>query len=187
MAATQLDSKTALIVIDLQKIVASIPTAHPFADVLENASHLAATFRQRGLPVVLVNVVGMAPGRTGQPHVGGAFPPDWSELLPKLNQQPQDHLVSKKTWGAFTGTDLEAYLKSADITQVVVCGVATSVGVESTARHAHELGFNVTLAVDAMTDTSAEAHANSLERIFPQLGEAATSKEIANLLSTRSA
>ena len=62
--------------------------------------------------------------------------------------------------------------------QVVVCGVATSIGVESTARQAHELGFNVALAVDAMTDTSADAHANSRERIFPRLGERATSEEI---------
>lgn len=187
MAAIQLDSRIALIVIDLQKIVASLPTAHPFADVLENASHLAEAFRQRDLPVVLVNVVGMAPGRTEQRHSGGALPPDWSELLPELNQQPQDHLVSKRTWGAFTDTGLEDYLKSAGVTQVVVCGVATSVGVESTARQAHELGFNVILAVDAMTDLSAEAHANSLERIFPQLGETGAAKEIVDLLSTRSA
>lgn len=186
MAATQLDLKTALIVIDLQKIVASIPAAHPFTNVLENACHLAANFRQHGLPVVLVNVVGTAPGRNEQHHAGGALPPDWSELLPELNQQSQDHLVSKKTWGAFTGTGLEAHLKSAAVTQVVICGVATSVGVESTARQAHELGFNVTLAVDAMTDISAQAHANSLERIFPKLGETATTREIVNLLSKRS-
>ncbi|WP_323989978.1 cysteine hydrolase [Nguyenibacter sp. L1] len=187
MAATQLDPRTALIVVDLQKIVASMPSAHPFAEVLKNASRLADAFRQRDLPVILVNVVGMAPGRTEQSRSGGDLPPDWSELLPNLNQQPQDHLVSKKTWGAFTNTGLEDYLKSAGITHVVVCGVATSVGVESTARQAHELGFNVTLAVDAMTDLGAEAHANSVERIFPKLGETATTQDIIDLLSTRDA
>ncbi|WP_054470450.1 isochorismatase family protein [Achromobacter xylosoxidans] len=187
MTVSQLDSRTALIVIDLQKIVASMPTVHPFGQVLENAGRLANVFRQRGLPVVLVNVVGMAPGRTEQSHSGQALPPDWSHLLPELNQQPQDHLVSKRTWGAFTDTGLDDYLKSAGMTQVVVCGVATSIGVESTARQAHELGFNVTLAVDAMTDLSAEAHANSLERIFPQLGETGTTQAILDLLSTRSA
>ncbi|UJD92385.1 cysteine hydrolase (plasmid) [Rahnella aquatilis] len=186
MAATQLDSRTALIVIDLQKIVASIPTVHTFADVLENACRLTRAFRQHDLPVVLVNVVGMAPGRTELGHLGGALPPDWSELLPELNQQPQDHLVSKKTWGAFTNTGLEDYLKSACITQVVVCGVATSVGVESTARQAHELGFNVSLAIDAMTDLNAEVHTNSLERIFPMLGETGTTQDIVDLLSARS-
>lgn len=185
MAATQLDSRTALIVIDLQRIVASFPTAHSFAGALENASHLAEAFRQCDLPVVLVNAVGMATGRTEQSHSGGALPPDWSELLPELNQQSQDHLVSKRTWGAFTGTGLEDYLKSADVTQVVICGVATSIGVESTARQAHELGFNATLAVDAMTDLSAEAHANSLERIFPKLGKTGTTRDIVDLLSRR--
>jgi len=187
MAATQLDSKTALIVIDLQKIVASMPTAHPFKDVLGNASRLTEAFRQHGLPVVLVNVVGMAPGRTEQTSSSRALSPDWSELLPELNRQARDHLVSKKSWGAFTNTGLEDYLKSAGVTQVVVGGVATSVGVESTARQAHELGFNVTLAVDAMTDLSAEAHANSLERIFPKLGETGTAQDIVDLLSTRCA
>jgi nicotinamidase-related amidase len=181
MPATKLDSRTALIVIDLQKGIASIPCAHPMANVVKNAGDLAAAFRQHDLPVVLVNATGLAPGRTEQ-GFRGAFPPDWTELLPELNQQPQDHLVSKRTWGAFTGTGLEADLKSVGVTQVVVCGVATSIGVESTARQAYELGFNVTLAVDAMTDMSAEAHTHSLERIFPRLGETGTTQEIINLV-----
>lgn len=187
MAATQLDPRTALIVIDLQKIVASMPAAHPFPGVLGRAGQLARAFRQHHLPVVLVNVVGTAPGRTERSHSAGALPPDWFELLPELDQQPQDHLLSKRTWGAFTDTGLEGYLKSAGLTQVVVCGVATSIGVESTARQAHELGFNVTLAVDAMTDLSAEAHANSVERIFPELGETGTAQDVVDLLSVRSA
>lgn len=183
MSVSKLDPRTAIIVIDLQKGIASIPCAHPIAEVVKNASALVAAFRDHDLPVVLVNALGVAPGRTEQGHRGGAFAPDWAELLPELNSQPSDHLVSKRTWGAFTGTDLEAYLKSAGITQVVLCGVATSIGVESTARHAYELGFNVALAVDAMTDISAEAHANSIERIFPRLGETGTTQEIISFLS----
>ncbi|MCL2658803.1 MAG: isochorismatase family protein [Betaproteobacteria bacterium] len=182
MPVSKLDSKTALIVVDLQKGIVSIPRAHSIENVVKNASDLAAAFRHHGLPVILVNVTGTAPGRTEQGLGGSAFPPDWAELTPELNQQPQDHLVTKKTWGAFTNTDLEAHLKSVGVTQVVVCGVATSIGVESTARQAHEFGFNVTLAADAMTDTSAEAHANSLERIFPRLGETGTSQEIITLV-----
>lgn len=187
MAITQLDSTTALLVIDLQKGVASIPSAHPIANVLENASHLTAVFHKSKLPVVLVNVVGRAPGRTEQHLSGDALPPDWTELVPELNRQPHDHLVSKRTWGAFTGTDLDSYLKSTGVTQVVVCGVATSMGVESTARQAHELGFNVTLVEDAMTDMSEEAHKNSVARIFPKLGETGMTEEIVDLLSMRAA
>lgn len=178
MPVSKLDPRTALIVIDLQRIVLSIPAAHPIASVVSNAADLAAAFRHSGLPVVLVNVIGAAPGRTERGHALGTLPPDWAELLSELDPQPQDHLVSKRTWGAFTGTDLTAYLQAAGVTQVVICGVATSAGVESTARQAHELGFNVTLALDAMTDVSAEAHAHSVERVFPQLGETGSTQEI---------
>jgi nicotinamidase-related amidase len=187
MPATQLDPRTALIVIDLQKGITSFPCAHPMEGVVKNASDLAAAFRGHRLPVVLVNAVGMAPGRAQHRRPMGALPPDFAELLPELRSQPTDYLVSKRTWGAFTGTDLMAYLEASHVTQVVICGVATSAGVESTARQAHELGFNVTLAVDAMTDISAEAHANSLERIFPRLGETGATQEIIGLIETRSA
>lgn len=187
MAASKLDPRTALVVVDLQKAIAALPTVRPLADVVENAGRLAGAFRAHDLPVVLVNVVGTAPGRTEQSRPRGSLPPDWAELLPELNPQPRDHLVSKKTWGAFTGTGLDDYLRSAGATHVVVCGVATSVGVESTARQAHELGFNVTLAVDAMTDLSLDAHDNSVERIFPRLGETGTTRDIIELLSTRGA
>ena len=57
-------------------------------------------------------------------------------------------------------------------------------GVESTARAAHEHGYHVTLATDAMADMSAETHRNSVERIFPRLGETGTTDEILALLDT---
>jgi len=84
--------------------------------------------------------------------------------------------------GCFTNTGLEAYLREVGATQVVIAGVATSIGVESTARQAYELGFNVTLAVDAMTDRNADAHANSVTRIFPRLERFGTTREILDLL-----
>ena len=90
--------------------------------------------------------------------------------------------MTKRTWGAFTQTDLDQYLKRRDVTQMVIAGVATSIGVESTARQAYELGYNVTLAVDAMTDMNADAHTNSITRIFPRLGETGTTGEIVTLL-----
>lgn len=182
MPVTTLDPRTALIVIDLQKGIAALPAAHLMPYVVRHAAALAEAFRERGLPVVLVNVAGGAPGRTEQPPRSGDFPPEFTELLPELNRQPQDHLVTKRTWGAFTGTGLEVWLRGQGVTQVVICGVATSIGVESTARQAHEAGFNVTLAVDAMTDRNADAHENSLARIFPRLGESGRTDEILALL-----
>ncbi len=182
MTATTLDPRTALVVIDLQKGIAGYPTVHPMADVVRNAAVLLDAFRARSLPVALVHALGVAPGRAEQQRPRGAFPADFAEFLPELKQQPGDHVVAKRTWGAFTGTGLDAWLKSQGATQVVVIGVATSAGVESTARFAHELGFNVTLAVDAMTDTNVDAHANSIARIFPRIGETATTAEIVALL-----
>ena len=183
MALTTLDPKTALIVVDLQKGLLSYPTVTPIADVARQAAALVDAFRRHQLPVVLVNVTGRAPGRTEQIRASAAeASTDFADFLPELNQQPHDHVVTKKTWGAFTHTDLDTHLKRIDVTQVVILGVATSVGVESTARHAHELGYHVTLAVDAMTDMSEEAHHYAITKVFPKLGETGTTQEVIGLL-----
>jgi nicotinamidase-related amidase len=187
MAVTTLDPKTALIVIDLQKGIVSLPTVHPMAEVVQRASALADAFRSRGLPVVLVNVAGAPPGRTEQAPRVREFPAGWADLVPELKQQPGDHTVTKRTAGAFVNTDLEAWLKSKGVTQVVIVGVSTSMGVEATARHARDLGFNVTLALDAMTDMSLDAHTNSITNIFPRLGESGSTRDILDLLAKRSA
>jgi nicotinamidase-related amidase len=186
MTISTLDTKPALLVVDLQKGIVGLPTAHPMTDVVSNAARLADAFRSHGLPVVLINVDGGAPGRAEQSRRIADFPPGWTDLIPELNRQPGDHLVTKRTWGAFTNTGLEKYLKQSGVTQVVIAGVATSAGVESTARHAHELGFNVALAADAMTDMNADVHHNSITRIFPRLGETGTTQQIVDLLEAAS-
>jgi nicotinamidase-related amidase len=182
-----IDPKTALIVIDLQPGIVSLPTEHPIGDVVKNASSLADAFRRRGLPVVLVNVDGGAPGRTEQPRRNTTFPAGWTDLIPELNRQPSDIVVTKQTWGAFASTDLEHQLKALGVTQVVIAGVATATGVESTARQAFEQGFNVTLAIDAMTDMRPAAHDYSITQVFPRLGETGTTKQIIDLLDHGSA
>ena len=125
----------------------------------------ADAFRDYGLLVVLVNVAGGTPGRTEQAPRREEFPADWSDLVPELNRQPQDLTVTKRTWGAFTNTGLEEYLKRRGVTQVAIAGIATGIGVESTARNAYELGFNVILAVDAMTDMNTDAQTNSIHEV----------------------
>lgn len=185
MNLTAIDDKTALILIDLQKGIVAQKAAHPIEDVLQRAGELAAAFRRHRLPVVLVNVVGGAPGRVQQQRAGGERPADWAELMPELDAQPGDHRVSKRTWGAFVNTGLAEHLRGQGVTQVVIGGVSTSIGVESTARQAYEGGFNVTLAIDAMTDTNAQAHENSVTRIFPRLGETGIVREIVERLDAR--
>lgn len=187
MSITTIDQQTALIVVDLQKFIASLPAVPAVSETVASAVTLIKAFRRHDLPIVFVNVAGAAPGRNERPLGAMSMPDDWTELLPELNRQSQDHLVTKRTWGAFTGTDLEAHLRARGVTQVVLSGVATSIGVESTARQAHELGFNVTLAIDAMSDLNAEAHQNSLSRIFPLLGETGTTQVIVEALAQRHA
>jgi len=182
VAITTLDPRTALVVIDLQKGITAMPSVHPMGEVIQKAAALATAFRSHGLPVVLVNVTGGAPGRAEQAANLRDMPADWAELIADLDQQPSDHLVTKRTWGAFTNTDLEAYLKRESVTQIVLAGVSTSVGVDSTARFASELGLNVTLATDAMTDRNADAHEHCVSRIFPRPGETGATPDVLALL-----
>jgi nicotinamidase-related amidase len=189
MALSTLDPKTALVVIDLQNAILAYPVVHPGADIIARSAKLADAFRAHGLPVVLVNVAGGAPGRTQmrRPAGGGELPANAMDIVGEMNKSETDHLVTKRTWGAFTGTDLDDYLKGEGVTQVIIAGIATSAGVESTARHAHENGYNVTLATDAMTDMSMEAHEHAVTYVFPRVGETGTTDEIIELLgSTRS-
>jgi nicotinamidase-related amidase len=179
MPLTKLDTTAALVVIDLQKGIVRLPTVHPVGEIIGRAAQLARAFRKRGLPVVLVNVTGAAPGRTDAgPHNLSSLPADWAELLPELEQQPGDHIVSKQRVGAFIGTSLDETLRQRGVTQVFVAGVATSGGVESTARSAYDYGYNVVAVLDAMTDRDADAHRNSVEKTFPRLGETDTTDNV---------
>jgi nicotinamidase-related amidase len=179
---TVLDPTTALIVVDLQAGLTGLPTVHPLGDIVANAAALADAFRAKGLPVVLVNVAGTAPGRTERGDHARDLPDGFTDLLPALNRQSGDKTVTNYTWGAFHNTDLAEHLDGLGVTQVVIAGVATSFGVESTARQAHEHGYHVTLVTDAITDINLAAHDNSTRHVFPALGETGTTAEILALL-----
>ncbi|MFE4411468.1 isochorismatase family protein [Streptomyces sp. NPDC056821] len=191
MALTALDPRTAFVVIDLQAGIVAAPTVpHSGAEVLSRTVGLADAFRARNLPVVLVRVSFAAdfgdvpPGRTEAVRSGGgARPEGWDVIVPELAGHPGDITVTKHNWGAFHGTDLDVQLRRRGVTQIVLAGIATSIGVESTARAAHEHGYHVTLATDAMSDMDAEAHRGSVERIFPRLGETGTTAEVLELLA----
>ena len=187
MTISVLDAKPALVVIDLQKGIVGMPTAHPMAGVIRHCVALVEAFRKHKWPVVLVNVDGVPPGRAERSFSLNQMPAGWTDLIAELNRQPSDHVVTKQTRGAFTRTDLEQYLRQAGVTQVIVVGVATSSGVESTARQAHELGFHVVLVTDAMTDTDADARHNSVVRIFPKMSETGTTGQLFDLIAKRSA
>ena len=185
MTVTTLDPKAALVVIDLQKGVVAMPTVpHAPTDVVARTAALADAFRAHDLPVVLVRVTfagdgaDAVPGRT-EAGRRPAPPAGWDEIVDDLTG---DVVVTKRNWSAFYGTDLDLQLRRRGVTQIVLTGVATSIGVESTARAAYEHGYHVTLATDAMADATEESHRHSVDRIFPRLGETGTSAEIIDLL-----
>jgi nicotinamidase-related amidase len=185
MPITTLDPNTALVVIDIQKGIVTRPSVHPVSDVLLNVVRLVDAFRAKGRPVVLVRV-GWSPGRADAISARaesmppqGALPSNFFEYADELKADAsRDILIHKRQWGAFYGTDLDLQLRRRSITNIVLCGISTSIGVESTARDAWERSYNLTFASDAMTDTSAEAHDRALQIIFPRIGEIGSVDEI---------
>jgi nicotinamidase-related amidase len=188
MPATALDPRTALVVIDLQKGLSAFPTIHPFRDVVANTVRLAEAFRRAGLPVVLVTVGFSADGgdgfrsRTETPPRAIPTSPGFSELVPELAPQPNDLRITKRQPNAFYGTELDLQLRRRQITGIVLTGVSTSSGVDSTARAAYERAYNLTFASDAITDTDPAAHEFVMKRQFPRVGEVDTTDAVLALL-----
>jgi nicotinamidase-related amidase len=146
-----------------------LPTAHRIDEVVLRASALADVFRHRGLPVVLVNVGGGTPGRTEQTRSRGELPAGWGRSRPQAERAVGRPQGDEAYVGSVHEHGSGGVSEETGCTQVVIAGVATSIGVESTACRTHERGFNVTLAIDAMTDTSPDSHVNSITRKFPKL------------------
>ncbi|MGI4727600.1 MAG: isochorismatase family protein [Janthinobacterium lividum] len=157
--------------------------AVPANHILENAVKLVEAFRKAKLPIVVVNVnpTGAVSSKVRK-VINVSLPPDfnddWFKIHPQIKTQPDDIFITKQTWNAFYRTVLDEELKKRNITQIVLAGVATSIGIEGTARAANERGYNIAFAQDAMTDRIAEAHENSLKYIFPRIGEIGNTIEI---------
>jgi nicotinamidase-related amidase len=183
----KLDTRhTAIVVIDLQKGIAGRPGSPlATATVIANSALLLTAARSAGAQPVLVHVGGAADGADRlhptsdqQMGAGGPLPPDWTELIPELDRRQGDIVILKRQWGAFYGTDLDLQLRRRGLTTIVLCGIATEIGVESTARDAYERGYELLFAADAMTGTNAESHLNSIVRIFPRMGRVRSTEQI---------
>jgi nicotinamidase-related amidase len=175
---------TALIVIDLQQgIVGRESAPHSSADVIRNVRTLADTLRARGATIVFVHVnlaeILRLPVDQPTPRGAGAAPPSASELIPEIGLQPSDVVILKRQWGAFYGTGLEQQLRRRGIHTIIMSGIATNFGVESTARAAFDRGYELIFAEDAMSSVSADAHRFSTTQIFPRMGRVRSSQQIA--------
>lgn len=184
--ALQLDpAKTALVVIDMTKGVLALESGpYPVRDVLAKTVQLADAFRRAGSFVVLVNVDSadgkdmLHPLTDAEMRMPAQRPADAAMLAPELGPQPLDHLVTKHQWGAFFGTDLDLQLRRRGIDTIVLCGIATNIGVETTAREAYQHGYNQVFAEDAMNALSVEEHEHTCKYLFPRMGRTRSTSEI---------
>ena len=183
---TAIDKNTVLVLIDLQKGIIKAPKAHPLNEILEKSALLVEAFRKASLPIVIVNVNPAGAAWTKSRKEGAlsgnsanhADMTDFTQIVDEIKTEPTDIFITKKTWNAFYDTSLHDELQKRNISGIVLAGVGTSIGEEGTGRAASEHGYNISFANDAMTDTKMEAHQNSMNNIFPRLGEVGTSAEI---------
>ncbi len=187
MPVDSLDPKTtALILIDLQKGIAAMPAEpHPTREVIENARRLAERFRSAGAPVFLVHVVSSRDGKdrlhteVDEPRqMTQTPPPDFADIVPELATGGQDIVIAKRQWGAFYGTDLDLQLRRRGMRTIVLGGISTNYGVESTARDAWERDYALVFAEDAMSARSADDHAFAVTRVFPRIGRVSSTDAV---------
>lgn len=183
---TAIDKTTALVLIDLQNAVIAMPVVHSMEEILKNTNKLISVFRKKGLPIVFVNV---KPGGSWLKARKEAkmvpYPDDENlyKITDKVHTESGDIFITKHTWNAFFETTLDDELKQRNVTGIVLGGVATSIGVEGTARAASELGYNVSFALDAMSDRNEDAHNHSLTYIFPRIGETGSTNDIITIMN----
>lgn len=188
--ALSLDPKqTALVLIDLQGGILGRQTApHSAREVLAQSVRLAERFRSTGGLVVLVRVSFSPDGGdrltppTDDPPPPAAAPAGWDEISPALGRDPKDIVITKRQWGAFYGTQLDLQLRRRGIKTIVIGGIATNFGVESTARDAFELGYGLVFVEDAMAGLSAEAHSFAISTIFPRIGRVRSTEQVMSAL-----
>ena len=180
-------TKTAIVVIDLQKGITSRETQpHSAKTVIENTVQLLKIFRQNSMPVFLVRVSGSPDGKDRlsplvdgeNPWANRKMPADWSEIVPEMGPEENDFIITKKQWGAFYGTELDLQLRRRKMENIVLCGIATNIGVESTARFAFEYGYQQIFAEDAMASRSAEEHNFTVKTTFPRMGRVRSTEDV---------
>ena len=175
---------TALVIIDLQYGLIPLPVQpRTFDDVVKRTAQLAEAFRAKGAPVIWVRVdlFNFRQLIVDQPMMDPNAPPpppESVEIVAEAGKKADELLITKRFWGAFDTTPLEAELHKRGIETIVLCGISTDIGVETSARSAATLGFNVVVVEDATSARTVEAHQNAMERVFPFLGRVRSAAEV---------
>lgn len=184
----QLDpTRTALVLIDLQNGILSRDTKpYTTTEVVDRARSLAEAFRARSAPVVYIHVLihDFLALPTDEPPMNPAnTPPSASDIAPSAGMQPGDLLIAKRHWGAFAGTDLEQQLRSRGVDTIVLAGIATNMGVESTLRQGTGLGFAFITVEDACSTFTPEMQDFAFKSIFPRLSKVRSTQQVLDALN----
>lgn len=179
-------AKTALVVIDLQKGIVTMDTKPYSPDlIISNTNQLIDKFHRLNSPVFLVHVGPsddnkdrLNPITDQNPNQTINRPADWMDFAPELSKLPSDFIITKRQWGAFYGTELDLQLRRRGIDTIVLCGIATNIGVESTARFAYEYGYNQLIVEDACSTFSTELHNFAFTNIFPRISRIRSTNQI---------
>lgn len=182
---------TALVLIDVQQGTLSMPLApYDARQIIDNTARLGRHFEQTGGTVVLVRVafakdsvdrLQQAVDATMATPPGG-LPANWSELAPEIASLRADVLITKRQWSAFYGTELDLQLRRRGVNTIVLGGIATNFGVESTAREAWQHNYAVVVAEDATTSVNADMHHFSTKMILPRVSRVRSTEEIISAL-----
>lgn len=179
--------KTALVVIDLQKWIGLEYAPYSAETVIAHSAKLAHLFRTKEAFVALVHVSSKDFKDLPSPKLDTVTPKlnlkeGWDEFVPELGVAETDHIISKKQWGAFHGTDLDLQLRRRNIDTIVLCGIASGIGVDTTAREAYQHGYHLIFAIDAMTGFTKSEHEHVKNVIFPRMGRIRTTEEILTVI-----
>ena len=177
----------ALVAVDFQEGILRVPfVPHPANAVLASTVRLAQSFRKIGAPVVFTRVTWAADFADALkqtvdrplPMPPGGLPADWADLSGDLGVAPNDIVITKRQWNAFHGTELDLQLRRRGIKTVVLSGIASNMGVESTARTAYELGYQLVFAEDAISSVAPGMHEFAAQTIFPMIGAVRSTEAI---------
>ncbi|GGH74092.1 nicotinamidase-related amidase [Pullulanibacillus pueri] len=181
--------KTALVVIDLQKgIVAMNSQPYEVQEVVQNNVKLAEALRAKGGLVTLVHVDfldgqdALKPVTDASASSSGERPEGFSEILPELGPHEGDLVITKRQWGAFFGTELDLQLRRRGIDTIILTGIATGIGVDTTAREAFQRNYQQIFVQDAMNGITQEEHEYTVNHVLPKMGRVRTTAEVLDAL-----
>lgn len=196
-------AQSALVVIDLQKLFASrlhgtfkrlaeegLQSEAEYAIsrieqlVVPNVRRLAEAFRAAAAPVVYARCAslrGDGSDQTSRHRAQRLVCPVWetgAEILDEIAPQQGDIVLTKSGSGCFTSTNLDHTLRNMGITTVVLVGMWTNSCVETTARHAGDLDYDVVIVEDACVAMTPANHEWALRYLGNNFGVVRSTDEV---------